>query len=277
MRVIHSVLDFYVNSSIHVALAAFALSWITLIQFDIPYDTNILSFIFFASVSGYNFVKYFGLVKFHHRSLAQWLKTIQIFSVFCFFAMGYYACRLEINTLMCIVAFAMITFLYAVPIIPKKIFLDEQKNLRSISGLKVYVIAVIWTGVTVFLPIINTGHTITNDVLITGIQRCVFVLVLMLPFEIRDLNYDSLKLATIPQKIGVRHTKILGSLLIFVFYFLNYLKDDLDTSLLFSSVLVALLMFIFLLCSTQNQNKYYSSFWVESVPIMWLMILLFIR
>jgi hypothetical protein len=78
MRVIKSFLDFYINSSIHVALASFALSWITLIQFDISYDKNILFFIFFASITCYNFVKYFGLVKFHHRGLAQWLKTIQI-------------------------------------------------------------------------------------------------------------------------------------------------------------------------------------------------------
>jgi hypothetical protein len=276
MRVFKSFLDFYINSSIHVALASFALSWITLIQFDISYDKNILFFIFFASITGYNFVKYFGLVKFHHRGLAQWLKTIQIFSVFCFIAMGYYAYRLELKTLIYIAAFGVITFLYAVPIIPKKIFLDEQKNLRSISGLKVYVIAVIWTGVTVFLPLLNTDYNITSDVLITAMQRFIFVLVLMLPFEIRDLNYDSLKLATIPQKIGIRNTKILGLLLILVFCFLDYLKNDLNSSLLLSSALIAILMFIFLVCSKQHQNKYYTSFWVESIPVIWLVILLFI-
>jgi hypothetical protein len=276
MRVFKSFLDFYINSSIHVALASFALSWVTLIQFDISYDKNILFFIFFASVSGYNFVKYFGIVKFHHRSLAQWLKTIQVFSVVCFMAMGYYAYRLELKTLIYIAAFALITFLYAVPIIPKKIFLDEQKNLRSISGLKVYVIAVIWTGVTVFLPLLNTDYNITSDVLITAMQRFIFVLVLMLPFEIRDLNYDSLKLATIPQKIGIRNTKILGLLLILVFCFLDYLKNDLNSSLLLSSALIAILMFIFLVCSKQHQNKYYTSFLVESIPLIWLVILLFI-
>ena len=67
-------------------------------------------------------MKYFGLVKFHHRSLAKWLKTIQMFSVICFIAMVYYACRLEIKTLIYISAFGVATFLYAVPVIPKKIF-----------------------------------------------------------------------------------------------------------------------------------------------------------
>ena len=276
MRVFKSILDFYINSSIHVALGAFALSWITLIQFDLVFDKNLLFFVFFAAVTGYNFVKYFGLVKFHHRGLAQWLKTIQIFSVFCFIAMVYYGYRLEFKTLIYIAAFGVITFLYAVPIIPKKIFLDEQKNLRSISGLKVYVIAIIWTGVTVFLPILNSDYNMTSDVVIVAFQRFVFVLVVMLPFEIRDLNYDSLKLATIPQKIGVRNTKVLGSLLVLPFYFLNYLRDNVSSSLLIGSAIIALVLFLFLVYSKQHQNKYYSAFWVESLPVIWLVILLIV-
>jgi hypothetical protein len=191
-------------------------------------------------------------------------------------AMMYYAYRLEFKTLICIAAFGVITFLYAVPIIPKKIFLDEQKNLRSISGLKVYVIAIIWTGVTVFLPILNSDYNMTSDVIIVAFQRFVFVLVVMLPFEIRDLNYDSLKLATIPQKIGVRNTKVLGSLLVLPFYFLNYLRDDVSSSLLIGSAIIALLMFLFLVYSKQHQNKYYSAFWVESLPVIWLLILLIV-
>ncbi len=274
MRLFRSVLDFYINSSIHVALAVFALSWITLIQFNIAFDKNILFFIFFASITGYNFVKYFGLVKFHHRGIAKWLKTIQIFSMFCFLAMGYYVFKLEFKTLIYVFTFGAITFLYAVPIIPKKIFLDEQKNLRSISGLKVYVIAITWTGVTVFLPLLNADYNISGDVVITAIQRFIFVLILMLPFEIRDLNYDSLKLATIPQKIGVRNTKALGVLLILPFYFINFLRDDINSALLISSGFITLVMLFLIVYSKQQQNKYYSAFWVESLPIMWLLILL---
>lgn len=44
MRVFKSVLDFYINSSIHVALAVCAMSWITLLQFDLDFDLNIIIF-----------------------------------------------------------------------------------------------------------------------------------------------------------------------------------------------------------------------------------------
>ena len=192
MQVLKQLLNFYINSSIHVGLAAFALTWVTLIQFELEYDANVLYFVFYASVIGYNFVKYFGVAKFHHRSLAGWLKAIQILSFVAFLALIYYAFMLKISTLILITLLGLITFLYAIPILPQKYFIDDQKNLRQISGLKVYVIALVWTFATVIVPLINNDVEINTDVIIVSVQRFCYVLVLMLPFEIRDLNYDSL-------------------------------------------------------------------------------------
>ena len=160
MKILKHVFDFYLNASIHVALAVFSLSWITLIEFDIPYDKNVLYFIFFATITGYNFIKYFGLAKFHHRGLASWLKVIQLFSAVCFLLLCYFAWQLEQKILLYITGFGVITFLYAIPFLPKKIFLDDQQNLREISGLKIYVIGLVWSGVTVFLPLINNDYCI---------------------------------------------------------------------------------------------------------------------
>lgn len=272
MKLVKHVLDFYINSSLHVALSVFCLAYITLIEFDIFYDENVLLFIFFASISGYNFVKYFGLAKFHHRRLSNWLKIIQLFSLICFVFLCVFALRLERNTLLYIFGFGVVTFLYAVPILPKRIFLDQHKNLRSIGGLKIYIIALVWSGVTVFLPLINNGFSISADVLITGLQRFLFVIVLMLPFEIRDLQYDNLKLATIPQKIGEKRTKIMGVLLLLLFLFLEYFKDDIDYKQLIVLFIISFLTFLFLIFARKNQRKYYSGFWVESIPIIWLLL-----
>jgi len=274
VKIIRQLLNFYINSSIHVALAAYALTWVTLIQFDINYDENSLYFVFFASITGYNFVKYFGVAKFHHRSLAGWLKAIQIFSLIAFIAMCYYAFKLETNTLIVISVLGLITFLYAIPLIPKKILIDDQKNLRQISGLKIYVIALVWTFTTILLPLVNNDVAIDYDVVITSLQRFLFVLVLMLPFEIRDLNYDSLKLATIPQRIGVKKTKIIGVLLLMVFFMLDYFKDELTGNSILSTLMIMFVTLLSVVCSNKNQSKYYSAFWVESLPIVWLGILL---
>ncbi len=266
--------NFYLNSSIHVALAAFALTWVTLVQFNLEYDENSLCFVFFASITAYNFVKYFGVAKFHHRRLATWLKVIQVFSLFAFFAMCYYLIQLEQNTLILISVLAVITFLYAIPLIPKHFLLDEQKNLREIGGLKVYVIAFVWTFTTVFLPLINNDLPLTADVVITGLQRFIFVLVLMLPFEIGDMKYDSIKLATIPQKIGVKRSKVIGALLLMVFVLLEFFKEELTETMLISNLIITFVTLLCLVFSKKKQSRYYSAFWVEGIPILWLLLML---
>ena len=274
MRMVKQLFSFYINSSIHVALSVFSLTWITLIEYNFLYDENVLCFVFFATITGYKFVKYFGVAKFHHRSLASWLKAIQIFSFSCFVLMCYYAFQLEENTLICIAVFGVITFLYAIPFLPKHLFLDKQHNLRSIGGLKIYLIALVWSGVTVFLPLINQQYAIDTNVIITGLQRYVFVIVLMFPFEIRDLRYDSLKLSTIPQKIGIKQTKIIGVLLLVLFFFLEFFKDEIAFSSTFLLLVITVITGLFLIFSKVEQKNYYSAFWVEGVPILWLVLLL---
>lgn len=272
MKALKAIFDFYLNSSVHVALSVFALSWLTLLQFGLPFDAALLFFVFFASITGYNFVKYFGLSKFHHRSLAHWLRIIQVFSLLCFFILLYFAAGLEFETLVFISIFGGITFLYAIPLLPKRLFIDQKQKLRSISGLKVYIIALVWAGVTVLLPLLNAGYRLNNDELVLALQRFVFVLALMLPFEIRDLRYDSIKLATIPQKIGVANTKIMGIALLIVFVLLEFLIEKKDAQQFRILLVVALLSGLSIIGSKKEQNPYYSGFLVEAIPIVWFLL-----
>ncbi|EDP72159.1 hypothetical protein FBALC1_13697 [Flavobacteriales bacterium ALC-1] len=274
MAILKHILNFYINSSIHVALGVYALTWVTLLQFGIDYDKNSLYFVFFATITGYNFIKYFGIAKFHHRSLAGWLKAIQIFSLFAFIALCYYAYKLETNTLLLIGVLGLITFLYAIPLLPKKYFIDDQKNLREISGLKIYVIGLVWSFTTVILPLVNNDVSLDFDVIIIAIQRFLYVIVLMLPFEIRDLNYDNLKLSTIPQKIGVKKTKLIGIILLMIFMMLEFFKDNLTSNAVIVTLIIVFVTLLFVIGSNKSQSKYYSAFWVESLPIVWLGILL---
>jgi hypothetical protein len=279
MTVFKHLLNFYINSSIHVALAVCSLTLITLLEFDVPWDMNLLLFVFFASVTGYNFVKYFGIAKFHYRHLAipiviGRLKIIQVFSFFCFLLMVFYALKLPLKTFLCMVGFGTITFFYAIPFLPKRFFVDKQQNLRSIAGLKIYLIALVWSGVTVFVPLINDNLQLGTEIFITGIQRYIYVIVLMFPFEIRDLRFDSLKLSTIPQKIGIKVTKIVGSILAIIVFLLDFFKEStniIDTIIL--GIVLSVTVFL-LIISRKDQNRYFSSFWVEGIPIFWLALLL---
>tara|TARA_R110000868_G_scaffold27050_10_gene103375 strand:+ start:524 stop:1399 length:876 start_codon:yes stop_codon:yes gene_type:complete len=276
MSALKPIINFYINSSIHVALAVFSLSWITLLEYQLPYDENVLYFIFYASITGYNFVKFFGLVKFHHRQLATWLKLIQLFSLLCFILMGYYFFLLDKNAMIFVSICGIITFLYAVPLLPNRIFLDKHNNLRSIAGLKVFIIALVWTGVTVYLPLLNNHFSLNADVIITCIQRFLFIILLMLPFEIRDLRYDSLKLSTIPQIYGMNNTKIVGVLIGVLFFSLEFFKNEIGVNNVIALLIIAILTILMLLFAKKEQGLYYCSFWVEGLPILWLVIILFL-
>ena len=105
----------------------------------------------------------------------------------------------------------MITVLYAVPFLS-----GFAKNLREISYLKIIVVAFVWTGFTVFIPLFDGGKEGGLSVVFYAIQRFLLIIVLILPFDIRDLKFDAISLQTIPKKIGVERTKKLGvALLVF--------------------------------------------------------------
>ncbi|NER16238.1 UbiA prenyltransferase family protein [Spongiivirga citrea] len=272
------LLEFYLNSSIHVALSVVSFLVITQERFNIMYKYELLFFVFFSTITGYNFIKYAGVAKFHHRSLTKSLRIIQIFSFFCFVLMVYFFFQLSMPTIKLVAVFAAITFFYAIPFVPKLLSpIDENKNLRSISGIKIYVIALVWAGVTVILPFFEMGIALYHDVWIETAQRFLWVILLMIPFEIRDMKYDSIKLGTIPQKIGIKRTKRIALFLVIILFALEFFRDDFSTFQVGISLFVLLLLSVLLIRSTPKQNKYYSALWVEGIPIFWLVLILILK
>ncbi|MGV6830841.1 MAG: hypothetical protein ACWA5P_04650 [bacterium] len=274
MHLLKSIFRFYINSSIHVALAVTSLYVITALEFDFLVDNNFAFFIFLATITGYNFVKYFGLAKFHHRSLEPWLKAIQIFSLLAFLGLVYITFHMPINTIYYFAGAGLVTFLYAIPLLPRKWFLHSNSNLREISGLKIYVIALIWSLVVVVIPIFHHDLDWHFDLTLKAVQIFIYVIAVMLPFEIRDLNYDSLRLGTIPQRIGIANTKRMGVALSLLFLVLELMKDSITTKQLSLTALVAFVMLLLVMKSSKENSIYYSAFLVEALPIMWLSLYL---
>lgn len=268
MKFLKSVFNFYINASIHVAISVFALLRITEIYFDLSYNNNLNYFIFFGTITGYNFVKYAGVAKLHHKSLTNSLKFIQIFSFFCFITLCYYAYKISIDTLLFTIPFILLTVLYAVPFLS-----GFDKNLREISYLKIIVVALVWSGFTVLIPLVDAHIEISIDVVFLLLQRFLIVVVLILPFDIRDLKFDAISLQTIPKKIGIKKTKKLGLMLLFFSLVLEYLSSS-SNMVKTPFMMFFFLVIIFLMRAKTEQSKYYSSFWVESLPIVWWLILL---
>ncbi|MGL2967310.1 hypothetical protein [Flavobacterium sp. XGLA_31] len=263
MSFLKRLLDFYINSSLHVALSVYALVRMTGYLFQLEAITAPAFFAFFGTVVGYNFVKYDALARTHKLQMRTGLKAIAVLSFFAFLATGYFFFQLERTTRIIAVCFLLLTLLYTLPFFP------NRRNARNWAGVKIYIVALCWVGVTLFLPVINAGIEWTKDVYVVAVQRFILIFVLILVFEIIDLLQDDPHLKTVPQQIGVTWTKIVGCMLLAVFVLLELAMTSVAYPTLLLKSGVALTTGLFLVFAHKRRTSYYSSFWAESIPILW--------
>ena len=275
MKLLKQILDFYINSSIHVALSCFALVKITFLKFNISSNSSLEWFAFFGTIVGYNFVKFDALARTNKNKMSVQLKAISGLSFVSILLVLFYFIRLQNTAKISALLFLVFTILYTLPFFP------NTKNARNWAGLKIYIVAICWVGVTVILPILNSEIDFQQSFYIIALQRFLIIFALILIFEIIDLKTDDPHLKTVPQQIGLKKTKILGFVLLIVFCGIGFFNDNDNGNIqilgLLLNFVIAIVIASFLLFANENRSKYYTSFWVESIPIFWWLIMLIIK
>lgn len=270
MKALQRFFDFYLDASVHVGFAVLSLVHVTYLTFNISADHHLYWFLFFSSIACYNFIKYGVEAKKYVLVANAYQRGIQFLSLLCLAFTVYHAYFLSFNTYVGITALLLLTGIYALPVLP------FSKNLRSWGGLKIFVVALVWSLATVVLPVLSNGFFFSWDLGVETFQRFLFVLVLMVPFEIRDLKYDGPELNTIPQRYGVTKTKIFGAFITPVFFFTTFLKDNIVMAELVAKGCIFLSLGILMFVTGRNQPKYFSSFWVESISIVYWPLMYFL-
>lgn len=267
-------IDFYINSSIHVAFSVYSLVRMSQFMFKISEDKPTLYFAFFGTIVGYNFVKYYALARTQKLQMRRELMGIVFISLISLIVSGYYFFQLKQTTKIVGLMVFVLTLLYTLPFFP------NRRNARNWAGIKIYIIALCWVGVTLVLPIINAEIAVTSYFYLKCIQRFLLVFVLILIFEIIDLQNDDSNLKTIPQQIGVKKTKILGLILLLLFCVFEFFNGESNNNVNFQfyqlllNLVFAIIIGLFLAFANPFRSKYYTSFWVESVPIIWWILIL---
>ncbi|MBA0885291.1 hypothetical protein [Flavobacterium undicola] len=278
MKFIKQLFHFYITSSLHVALSVYSLVRMTYFMFDIANDVAMANFAFLGTVVGYNFVKYDALARTKKSQMRNELKLIALLSLFSFVGVGFYFFQLQRITQLVSVGVLALTMLYTLPFFP------NRKNARNWAGVKIYIVSLCWVGVTLVLPLINAHVDLGTDFYLKCIQRFILVFVLILIFEIIDLANDDPHLKTVPQQIGVRQTKILGYFLLMLFCALEFLISNINVNNNFQFLplqvvlifAIAIVVALFLAFANEKRSKYYTSFWVESVPVLWWLLLVLV-
>ena len=256
MKRLKSILDFYIDTSIHVGFAVFSLAQITKMFLNSELNVITYFFIFFGTVFGYNFLKYFDVFL---KNIFIIKKNYSIVVVSLVAGLGMFFCFYQLETTIQMAFFKISALVLLYPFI------------RKFGLIKMVVVAFCVTYITVYIPGLCCH---LNWIYL--IQRFLFIFCLLIPLEIFDLESDSKTLITLPQFIGIKKTKWLGYFLLILCLILElqFFKSKLD---LVIDIIILIVTAIFIFFSNENRYKYYTSFWVESIPIFWWITFLIFR
>lgn len=266
MKLLKQIFEIYIYGSVHVAASVLSLVLMTNHMFGLAFSLPMAVFAFCGALFGYNFTKYESLYRLK-KPRGKKMGAILVLSLIALAAAGVSFFMLDWSAQLTAFVFLGLTVLYTVPF-------PNYKNLRNWSGIKIYIVALCWAGVTLLMPLQNAGVEAYWDVYIKFIQRFLLVIILILVFEIIDLDEDDPHLKTLPQVFGVRHTQIFNILLLILFYVLEFLKNRVDFKQLMVNVVLVVAVTLFTLFAHPKRPKQYTLLWVESIPIFWLIMVI---
>ena len=268
-----SFYQIYIKSSLHVALAVTSLSLITYLEFDRTASLPLLLFTFCGTVGSYNAIKFLPVykkIRENNQRLYRIACSISLISLVFSIGALFYIDR-ELLPVLAIIG--VITAAYAFP-------LNRRfKNLRNVYGFKIFIIGFVWASVTVLLPLMeaNIGFPGNPEAIATFIQRLLFVIVLTIPFDIRDRTDDPDYLGTLPMILGTKKAVGLGLLLLAAVACIEiFFRSDLNTSLPVFFI-VNLVTGLLLYRSMGRQSPWLAAFWIEGIPIFWAALYLVTR
>lgn len=272
MNLLNRVFSFYVFSNIHVAVSTACLVLITLEPYLCdPFPAAL--FVFCSTVLAYN------LIRVMERSRTQpfldiWTRSsrrpLLLLNAACMVGLVTVSFSLNLEGLMLLIPFFLLTLFYVYP--GNKKF----KGLRSLPGLKLFVISLVWAGVTVLFPFVVNYLPMHEGEWLVFVQRFLLIMAITIPFDLRDMQFDAEELATLPQALGPKASKViaLGALVLFSIPYFTGSYYDLGER--YAGISIAVVSAILVLMAGVYQKRYYSAFWVEAIPILWyLLILLF--
>ena len=173
--------------------------------------------------------------------------------------------NLKLTTKIFVFIGAIIVLLYTIPF-------NNNKNLRNVKGLKIFLVVFGWLSLVVGVPIsIAPKFDIILFFQLLMIQG-IYIFVATIPFEIRDLFQDQPNALTIVQILGISNVKLLGYLLLIINLIFTFFSFGVFSAFSLSSAISFLSLILLLYIVTPTHSKYLTSFWVESIPIFWSFI-----
>lgn len=286
-KVLVSILDFLLFSNLFIAICAVAQGLVTYHLLNARPDWYILAILFFGTIGVYNFSMLlskpknpenaqFARVRWifsHHRLII----SITLISVLCLIPLGLIYLSIEGKLLM--IFTALLALCYNIPFLT----LNNQKiGLRNIPGIKLFLIALVWSISCVLLPVVELeqNHQInisTAETLLLVAKRFMFIAAITIPFDIRDLFQDKLyALKTIPVMLGERKAMIFCQILLIGYLALLLLFSQSINADIIALTLTLILTGWLIFKSNLKKNEYYYFLYLDGTMLMQYLLLLLV-
>ncbi len=279
-----SILDFLLFSNLFIAFCAVAQGLVTYYLLKLPPDQYVLAFLFFSTLLVYNLSMLLSKPKepqkspfkrvrwifSHHRLII----SITLIAGLCVIPIALLYLSFQAKLLMSFVG--IIAIAYNLPFLT----INQKKiGLRNLPGIKLFLIAFVWSISCVLLPIVelenNYGISVSlGETLLLVAKRFLFICAITIPFDIRDLFQVKLyELKTIPVILGEKKAWIfcqalLGAYLLLLILFTKTINLDV--------IGIALTIFLtgwLIFKSNLKKNEYYYFFFLDGTMILQCLIL----
>lgn len=278
MRQLKKLTDLIIYSNLLISFGAAAFIWETYLMYRLPVQPLYILIGFASTVFTYNVDRLIALYDISQITGSErhdWINTKAKFlgflsaASFIFLAVAVWFLPWKVIIFLGHIGF--ISVAYSVPFFGKNNF-----TLRSVKGLKIFLITYVWTASTVMFPILGAGHSIfTRDVLLLCIERALFIFAITLPFDIRDYESDRrTNVVTIPGWIGIKATKALAFVCLLIFFLVNLVHYDFHSGVLWAKLISGISTFIIVLFADDKRHEYYFTGLLDGTIIIQFLLVL---
>ncbi len=234
-----------------------------------------LLFTFFFTVATYNYMRLFQIRSYsgeHGFNQKFWFKQRVVQAsfftvVFSLIGSWFYLKIASWTLVMLSILPGLISLLYPLSF---RNPMQSFTSLRTIPGLKVFLIASSWAYITFLIPVIYWYDIQPLDWVEFG-MRVFLIIALIIPFDIRDLQMDDSQLRTLPQVLGVHRSKLLAMVLLglyLVWKFIQHFLGCLTPEMLVAWTLGLMYAAVLIYKMNVSSSEIRSSFWIEGTPVL---------
>ena len=277
---IKDFINFYIYSSLHIGLCAAFLYQFNVQRFYLSVDLEYAIFLVAGSIFIYSLHRLIGVLFIDKENQTERFLVVRKFRnhlifytiVSAAFSL-YFVYYFDISRLILLVFAGLLSLLYTLPIF-------SHRRLRDLPFIKIFLIAIVWTYLTLVMPLFEQGVDM-NIIYFYSASQILFFLGLTIPFDIRDIDIDNLNQV---KTLATSHT--MNQLHLISFYLIAsstileiigyYAFENENTSGLIS-IILAHLTTIYLIYKFRNKKHdyYYGGILDAMIMLPYLLYLIF--